>query len=468
MTMFLVGSGPSDTLDSVHAQFVESAKKRGTRVAIALLGTEDEAREQLASYAEPITSRWPEAQIEPVWLDDEPDQALNTTVWPAEPEGLAALVVAGGWTPGYLDALRPRRELIATLVRRGVPYLGYSAGAAVVGKRSLVGGWKFRGRQVAPEIWGEGLEELELRDGLALIGPSVDVHGDVAGLGAGLAALEKGDVTTVVSIDEGTCLVVDPVSGRTRVEGTQRVHWLTREGSVSVVRHESSAAELERHQGYLQAEKEAAEREEEARRAAAEKAAAEKAEAERLAAEERARRQAEQAALRAEQQRQERERLEAEEKEREAREAERARIAAEKAEEEARARAAEEAEAEARRQAEEAESQPEDETQPAPESQPGEPELPAEGPGEPPVIMHTMPVLDDAGTAPIQEAEPVIVPEQESEAAPQDEDLPTIEADEDPVGEPEPGEAGPDEAGPDEPTEGETPADDPDAEDEQP
>ncbi|WP_420176645.1 hypothetical protein [Luteococcus sp. OSA5] len=332
MTMFLVGSGPSDTLDSVHDQFVESAKKRGTRVAVALLGTEEEAGQHLATYAEAITSRWPEAQIVPVWLDDEPEPAQNTTAWPEQPHELAGVVVAGGWTPGYLDALRPHRDLIAKLVRRGVPYLGYSAGAAVVGKRTLVGGWKFRGRQIAPEIWGEGLEELELREGLALIGPSVEVHGDVAGLGPGLAALEKGEVGTVVSIDEGTCLVVDPVSGRTTVEGSQRVHWLTRESGVCVVRHESSAAELERHEGFIAAEKEAAAREEAARREAAEKAAAEKAVQERIAAQERAARQQAEAERRAEQVRLERERLEAEEAERQAREAERARIAAEKAE----------------------------------------------------------------------------------------------------------------------------------------
>ncbi|MEL4503401.1 hypothetical protein AAEX63_00505 [Luteococcus sp. H138] len=340
MTMYLVGGGPADTLDSVHDQFVESAKKRGTRIAIALLGTQEEVGDALAGYADPISARWPEAEIVPVWLDDEPDASQNTTAWPEAPEELAALVVAGGWTPGYLDALRPHRDLIAKLVRRGVPYLGFSAGAMVVGKRAIVGGWKFRGRQIVPEVWGEGLEEFEMREGLGLIGPAVDVHGDVAGLGSGLAALEKGEVTTVVSIDEGTCLVIDPVSGRTVVEGQQRIHWLTKEGTAIVVRHESSKAELERHEGFLAAEREAARAEAEARREAERKAAEEQAEKERQLA---AAREARQAEL-AEQRRVEAERIEAEEKARAERDAEKQRIADEKAE--AERVAAEKAEAE--------------------------------------------------------------------------------------------------------------------------
>ncbi|MEL4358816.1 MULTISPECIES: hypothetical protein [unclassified Luteococcus] len=317
MTMYLVGGGPAESLDSVHDQFVESAKKRGTRIAIALLGTQEEVGEALAGYADPISQRWPEAEIVPVWLDDEPDPKENTTAWPQAPEELAALVVAGGWTPGYLEALRPHRDLIAKLVRRGVPYLGFSAGAMVVGKRAIVGGWKFRGRQIVPEVWGEGLEEFEMRDGLGLIGPAVDVHGDVAGLGAGLAALEKGEVTTVVTIDEGTCLVIDPVSGRTTVEGHQRIHWLTKEGTAIVVRHESSAAEQQRHAEYLTTEREAAEHEAAARREAERQAAEEKAEKERRIAEAREARQAELA----EQRREEARRIEAEEQARAEREA---------------------------------------------------------------------------------------------------------------------------------------------------
>lgn len=449
MTLYLVGGGPADSLASVHDQFVAQAKKRGTRIAVALLGTEQEAGHHLADLVKPIRQRWPEAEIEAVWLDDEPEPASNQTRWPEAPLELAGIVVGGGLTPGYLDALLPQRELIAKLVRQGVPYLGFSAGAAIVAKRAVVGGWRFRGRQVAPEVWSEGAEELQLRDGLALVGLGIDVHSDVCGLERGLAALEKGELTSLVAIDEGTCLVVDPVSGRTAVEGSQRIHWLSREQGASVVRHESSAAEVERHAGYLEAEKAAAAAEEQARREAAEKAAAEKAERERAEAEAREARRAARAAemerIKAEQAQQveaeqarlaerqaerdaaeaaERERLAAEKAEKERLEAEAAeqrRLERERAREQRRAakeqKQAEEAAA-AAAVAEQAEAAPVEDAQPAeqvedavteapegeasatvadPEPQTTEPQTTEhqQDAGEPPVMMHTQPVLPD-------------------------------------------------------------------------
>ena len=99
MTMYLVGSGPADTLDAVHEQFVESAKKRGTRIAVAILGTQDEVGQFLDGYVAPITSRWPEAQVEPIWLEDEPAVAGRSTQWLDDMESLAGIVVCGGLTP---------------------------------------------------------------------------------------------------------------------------------------------------------------------------------------------------------------------------------------------------------------------------------------------------------------------------------------------------------------------------------
>lgn len=470
MTLYLVGGGPADSLASVHDQFVAQAKKRGTRIAVALLGTEQEAGHHLADLVEPIRQRWPEAEIEAVWLDDEPEPASNQTRWPEAPLELAGIVVGGGLTPGYLDALLPQRELIAKLVRQGVPYLGFSAGAAIVAKRAVVGGWRFRGRQVAPEVWSEGAEELQLRDGLALVGLGIDVHSDVCGLERGLAALEKGELTSLVAIDEGTCLVVDPVSGRTAVEGSQRIHWLSREQGASVVRHESSAAEVERHAGYLEAEKAAAAAEDQARREAAEKAAAEKAERERAEAEAREARRAEKAAEMARIKAEQAQQVEAEQArlaERDAAEAaERERIAAEKAEQERQAaeaaeqrrlererareqrRAAKEQKQEQAEEAaaavamaEQAEAAPAEDAQPAeqvedavtkapeaeesatvadPEPQTPEPQQDA---GEPPVMMHTQPVLPDEPSpvipaTPLEEPTPAEEPDTEPRVVP--------------------------------------------------
>ncbi|WIY82685.1 Type 1 glutamine amidotransferase-like domain-containing protein [Propionimicrobium sp. PCR01-08-3] len=236
MTLYLAGGNPSQALAPVLDAFVKEVRGRGDRVAIALLGSPDEAAGVLDTYADPISSRFPEALIEPIWLTDEDDEPIQ---WPADPENLAGLVVAGGWAPGYLEALTSWREMISTLVRRGVPYLGWSAGACVVGRHAVVGGWQSGGRQIAPEISGEGSTELDIRDGLALIGPTIETHADTQFLiGRALAALRQGPMRSVAVIDEGAALVVDAASGRTSILGRGQVTWASNEDERFFVRFE--------------------------------------------------------------------------------------------------------------------------------------------------------------------------------------------------------------------------------------
>lgn len=239
--MFLVGGGPATTPGQAYDEFVAAARARGgDRIAVALLGSQDEAAGNLDMYADPITERFPEALIEPVWLIDEDEGAI---VWPESPENLAGIVVAGGWTPGYLDALAQQRELLVRLVRSGIPYLGYSAGAAITARHAVVGGWKHQGRQVAPELAGEGSTEMVIRDGLGLIGPAVETHADTHSIVTrAIAALQIGPMSSVVAIDEGTCLAIDTSSGRTAIVGQGQVTWVTREGDSFLVRPEPGTA----------------------------------------------------------------------------------------------------------------------------------------------------------------------------------------------------------------------------------
>ncbi|SDO28318.1 cyanophycinase [Microbacterium sp. ru370.1] len=117
--------------------------------------------------------------------------------------------VGGGLTPAYHDAFGAVREALRERVARGMPYAGFSAGAAIAAERALVGGWQRGGVEVCSEDAGEELGELEVRPGLGLLGFAVDVHAAQWGtLSRLVAAVDAGLVTDGVAIDEHTALVV--------------------------------------------------------------------------------------------------------------------------------------------------------------------------------------------------------------------------------------------------------------------
>jgi cyanophycinase len=122
---------------------------------------------------------------------------------------LDAIYVGGGLTPAYATALEPLVVEIRRLVADGMPYLGYSAGAALAAEQAIVGGWKIGGVAVAPEDTAEDLDEVTVQPGIGLIDIAVDVHAAQWGtLGRLVAATEAGLVSGGVAIDENTALVV--------------------------------------------------------------------------------------------------------------------------------------------------------------------------------------------------------------------------------------------------------------------
>jgi cyanophycinase len=132
------------------------------------------------------------------------------------------LVVAGGRTPDYADALLPLVDQVRLLVADGLPYLGFSAGAMLASDRALLGGWRIGGVEVCPEDASEGLDEVELVAGLGLVDLVVDVHAVQAGTLARLvAATEAGFVQAGLAIDEDTVLTVG--EGALEVRGSGSV-----------------------------------------------------------------------------------------------------------------------------------------------------------------------------------------------------------------------------------------------------
>jgi cyanophycinase len=125
------------------------------------------------------------------------------------------LLIAGGLTPAYLDAVTPLIDEIRLLVGDGLPYLGFSAGAAIAAEAAIIGGWKIDDIPVCSEDTGEDLEEVTVAEGLGLVELAIDVHAAQWGTLARLiAATEAGLVEGGVAIDEFTALIIGEDSVR--------------------------------------------------------------------------------------------------------------------------------------------------------------------------------------------------------------------------------------------------------------
>lgn len=148
--------------------------------------------------------------------------------------GADGVLVGGGLTPAYLDALLPVADELRSLVADGVAYLGFSAGAAVAARRALVGGYRQGAVVVCPEDAAEDLDQVTVRDGLGLVDLTVEVHAAQWGtLGRLVAAVDAGQVGSGVALDEDTLLTV---GSDLAVAGAGQTWWVRREGDQVAVR----------------------------------------------------------------------------------------------------------------------------------------------------------------------------------------------------------------------------------------
>ncbi|MFH9403094.1 hypothetical protein ACH4JS_25600 [Streptomyces sp. NPDC017638] len=212
---FLIGGGWDRA--EVYEPFLREV--RGERRIGCLILDEGDGEAQFERYAAALRKAGPACVPVPLPVPlggrFDPEAALD---------GIDGLLVCGGLTPAYQEALAECLErLPALLAGRGMPYAGFSAGAAVAARRAVVGGWLVDGVPVCPEETGEDLAEVEVRAGLGLVPFAVDVHAAQWGTLARLvAAVGRREVPYGVAVDENTLLTVG--DGEALVSGAGRVH----------------------------------------------------------------------------------------------------------------------------------------------------------------------------------------------------------------------------------------------------
>ena len=232
MEVFLIGGGWSDThAHDMFGGFVVAAAAhaapRPPRVLLVVMGVDDEAREYHEKYVR-ILGRVgvTDLLVERV--------AEGSVVDASVLEGVDGLFVGGGPMPEYHASLAPAYPRIRELVRAGLPYAGFSAGAAIAATTSIVGGWLIDGVPVCHEESNEDLGPVTVVEGLGLVDGAVDVHaaqwGNVSRL---VAAVESGLAPGGIALDECTTLLPDG-----DVAGAGRLWRVSRDGErVVVSRH---------------------------------------------------------------------------------------------------------------------------------------------------------------------------------------------------------------------------------------
>ncbi|WP_327317493.1 hypothetical protein [Streptomyces sp. NBC_01235] len=227
--VFLVGGGWDGTVaDVVHGPFLRAAAARsgaggGSAPRIlCVLVDEGDGAEQFARYDVALRKA---GECTPVPLLVPVGGRFDVGALSADVDGV---LVCGGLTPAYQEAFAGESgPLSSLLVERGVPYAGFSAGAAVAARDAVVGGWLVDGVAVCPPDAAEDLEEVEVRPGLGLVPFGVDVHAAQWGtLGRLVAVVAGGRLAHGVAIDENTLVEIGggDGDGRARVAGLGLAH----------------------------------------------------------------------------------------------------------------------------------------------------------------------------------------------------------------------------------------------------
>lgn len=236
MSVHLVGGGwTPEHAAAVYGPFLsesaEAASREGaerTRVAVLVVAPPE------AGAAE--RTRWIAALHSAA---DAPVDAVVTIVGedgefaPSALTGAHGVLVGGGLTPAYRRAVEPVAGELRRLVASGLPYLGFSAGAAIAADTALLGGWRIGGVPVAPDTAAEDLDEVTVEAGIGLVDLTIDCHAAQWGtLTRLIAATEAGLVDGGIAIDEDTLFSIGAAG--LRVAGTGSV-WSVTGGDDGVV-----------------------------------------------------------------------------------------------------------------------------------------------------------------------------------------------------------------------------------------
>lgn len=228
MSVHLVGGGRDlDAAVACYGPFVAECVRRAEvaghsvpRVAVVVVAEAEDLDAGVDWFAQALTRSSP---VEVVALTASPGAALAPAGGGAPNEAwwsdLDGLLVGGGVTPDYHRALLPYAGVVRAAVVDGLPYAGFSAGAMIAPTRALLGGWLLGALPVTHEDNAEDLDQVTVADGLGLLRATVEVHTAQWGtLSRLVAAVDAGEVTAGIAVDENTVVILAAGTDSSRPE----------------------------------------------------------------------------------------------------------------------------------------------------------------------------------------------------------------------------------------------------------
>lgn len=217
-SVFLIGGGWDERAHALtYGPFTSAAGQDG-RARVACVLHDIPERDVAYGFAAAALRRAGVDDTFPVFVSQ--DHPLRF----GDLNGATGVLVGGGLTPAYHDAIAPTSgEWLPWLRDNAIPYAGFSAGAMIAPEFGIIGGWKIRrgdqDLQICSEDVSEDEEYLDIRPGLGLVPFAVDVHAAQYGTPTRLMhAVHARFVTDGWAIDEDTMLEI--------AGGTVRVHGL--------------------------------------------------------------------------------------------------------------------------------------------------------------------------------------------------------------------------------------------------
>lgn len=228
--MTLIGGGWDPLIAAdLYAPFAEAVLDRGGRLVCLLQEGVDPRRwvKHLGGFGLSDVSV----------VDVCPDRGVPMRVI----EESHGVLVCGGRNPLYQRSLVAlTRGMAGHLRDQQVPYLGFSAGAAVGGRFAVCGGHEThhpgqaRPSPVALPKFNEGLTDLALRPGLDLAPFAIDVHATQSGtLPRLMHAVAAGICSEGWSLDADAALHLDTDTGKVAIAGAASIYRIRPDGVAS-------------------------------------------------------------------------------------------------------------------------------------------------------------------------------------------------------------------------------------------